>query len=49
VLEERLLREPLGVGRKEGIFKNSLFHIGEVHNFYSSPNLFRVSRSGRMR
>jgi hypothetical protein len=48
VFEKRVLRSVFGPKREEEESWKKL-HSNEVHNLYSSPNIFSVIKSRRMR
>jgi hypothetical protein len=48
VFENRVLRKIFGPKREEGRSWRKL-HNDELHSLYSSPNIVRVIKSGRMR
>jgi hypothetical protein len=48
VFEKRVLRKTLGLKREEDGSWRKL-HNDELHSVYSSPNIFRVIKSRRMR
>jgi hypothetical protein len=49
VLENRVLRRIFGPKRDEVIMEWRKLHNEELNYFYSSPNIFWVIKSGRMR
>jgi hypothetical protein len=49
VLENRVLRGIFGPKRKEVIRVWRKIHNDECHNLYTSPNVVRVIKTGRMR
>jgi hypothetical protein len=49
VFENRVLRRIFGLKRDELTGEWRKLHIEELNNLYSSPNIFRVIKSGRMR
>jgi hypothetical protein len=49
VFENRLLRRIFGPRRYEVTGDWRKLHNEELHNFYSSPNIFRMIKSRRMR
>jgi hypothetical protein len=49
VLEDRVLRRLFGPKRDEVTGEWRIFHNGELHNLYSSPNIIRQIKSRRMR
>jgi hypothetical protein len=48
VFENRVLRRIFGPKREEDVSWRKL-HNDELHNLYSSPNIFRVIKSRRLR
>jgi hypothetical protein len=49
VFENRVLRRIFGPKRDEMLRDWRKLHDGELHNFYSLPNIIRMIRSRRMR
>jgi hypothetical protein len=49
VFENRLLRRIFGQKRNEVTGDWRKLHNDELHNVYSSPNIIRMTKSGRMR
>jgi hypothetical protein len=49
VFENRVLRRIFGSKRDEVTGEWRKFHIEELHNLYSSPNIIRQIKSRRMR
>jgi hypothetical protein len=49
VFENRVLRRICGPKRDEVTGKWRKLHNGELHNLYSSPDIIRQIKSGRMR
>jgi hypothetical protein len=49
VLENRVLRGIFGPKRDEVTGKWRKLHSGELHKFYTSPNIIRQLKSRRMR
>jgi len=49
VFENRALRRIFGPKRKEGMGEWRRWHNEELNDLYSSPNIVRVIKSGRMR
>jgi hypothetical protein len=49
VFENRVLRRLFGPKRDEVTGEWRKLHSGELHNLYSSPDIIRQVKSGRMR
>jgi hypothetical protein len=49
VFENRVLRRIFGLNRDEVVEGWRTLHIEELHNLYTSPNIFRVIKSRKMR
>jgi hypothetical protein len=49
VFENRLLRRIFGPKRDEVTGQGRKLHNGHLHNLYSSPDIIRQTKSGRMR
>jgi hypothetical protein len=49
VFENRMLRRIFGRKRDEVTGEYRKLHNGELHNLYSSPDIIRQIKSGRMR
>jgi hypothetical protein len=48
VFENRVLRRIFGPKKDEETAEWKKLHIGELHNFYSSPDIMRQNNSRRM-
>jgi hypothetical protein len=49
VLENRVLRRTFGPKQVEVVGVCRTLHKEELHNFYTSPNIIRMIKSGRIR
>jgi hypothetical protein len=49
VIESRVLRRMFGPKRDKVTGEGRKFHIGELHNLYSSPDIIRQLKSRRMK
>jgi hypothetical protein len=48
VFENRVLRKIFGTKREEVAGGRGILHNNELHNFYTSPNIIKVSKSRRI-